>query len=363
MSNQVPLPEWELEALTDLANANELSGIPPQDLAGMLINESAHGEVGGAGVNPKGYGGYYGDATTVIPYGTLETSSVDSFIQQSETVASQLAGYGSSAGALGDVAIFNVGGGGSNGGVDWQASTDAQYASGLSGYDISTWTGTEPVGGSAGGADPTATQVSAAVAGSGYTTTAKVSSGGNANKGDPTATSSAPSVVPNIFNIAVPGVSGIDAVGRFFSGLSSSEVWIRVGEVLLGVVILAGSVVLFVAVLAAENKALSAVGAVAGLGGMLGLGKKAGATVDSFGAGASQRTTFAAMPKAAPAPKAEDSSYSRWWREGNKRTKREFGTGDTRESEDLSRWARDQARQSREISRRRTAHRADEDEF
>lgn len=147
----VGLPEWEVEQLNYLSQQGLLSGAPPYALEGMLVNESGYGEIAGAGVNTSGYGGYFGLPTSVEGgYTMLNTAGQASFITQAEEVGELLKSYASQAGVLGDVAIFNIGGQGSDQGEDWSASTDAEYASQLQSYAPNI-TGTGTVGASLGG--------------------------------------------------------------------------------------------------------------------------------------------------------------------------------------------------------------------
>jgi hypothetical protein len=200
------------------------------------------------------------------------------------------------------------------------------------------------------GALPAGETVSAAapnISTTGYTSSTTVTSGASSSATDVSATDTGTQVqIPDIFS-GGGLLGGIAGVGKFFGGLAQGSLWLRMGEVLLGVVILAGSVVLFVAVLAAENKALSAVAAVAGLGKFVGIGKKADAGLAS--AGSAMGASRSAAGASSPSP---DESFSKWWREGNRRTRRVFETGDTRESAGLEEFYREQSRHNREVARR-----------
>lgn len=79
-------PSTELQLLDQLASQGKLSGVNPQYLAIIAQEESGY-EQAGAGVNPQGYGGYFGLSTQTAPTSVLYSQSQQSFITQAEDAA------------------------------------------------------------------------------------------------------------------------------------------------------------------------------------------------------------------------------------------------------------------------------------
>lgn len=108
------IPAWQSQELNDLAAGGLLSGVPPIDLAVMDQAESS-GQ--GGGLNPEGYGGYFGlGAGSSYPGGTPSSSlltdpSQGSFDAQAVIAASTFAEDLSSAGGnpIGAEGIYQTG--------------------------------------------------------------------------------------------------------------------------------------------------------------------------------------------------------------------------------------------------------------
>lgn len=90
-------PAWIVEALTALAAADELSGVPPEVLSAICRFTSDWG-LGGLGVNPEGFGGYFGQHVGWTYCGRSftagELTDTSTFSTQARAAAATLAGYG-----------------------------------------------------------------------------------------------------------------------------------------------------------------------------------------------------------------------------------------------------------------------------
>lgn len=155
------MPAWQQQELNRLSQQGLLSGINPLVLAGIGANESGW-EVQGSGINSSGYGGFYGlGQNSTYSFGGqsfTETPSllmdpgVQSFDQQSEAAAAEVASLMQSSGSLQNALAAYTGGGPTNG--DYVLAT--QYLGGesptLSGtsYPLTGGGGAAPAGGSGG---------------------------------------------------------------------------------------------------------------------------------------------------------------------------------------------------------------------
>lgn len=93
------IPSWMEAELATLSAQGDLFGVPPAALASVAKGESGY-EAAGAGVNPQGYGGFFGLPETqpiTTPSGPitltaalLETPSQQSFMAQAEVAAGRL---------------------------------------------------------------------------------------------------------------------------------------------------------------------------------------------------------------------------------------------------------------------------------
>jgi hypothetical protein len=92
----IPIPDWEQDDLSELAQENELSGINPEVLAVMDQAESS-GDPGAP--NSSGYGGFFGlGAGKQYPAGSIPGSQMGTdtsgeFVEEAEVAASAFASY------------------------------------------------------------------------------------------------------------------------------------------------------------------------------------------------------------------------------------------------------------------------------
>ena len=95
------IPSWEWQDLQDLSQQGDLSGINPIVIGSI---DQAESSGNGGGINPEGYGGFFGlSESGTYPGGQvtpqlLQGTDADSFEQQAEIAASAYASYLNQAG-------------------------------------------------------------------------------------------------------------------------------------------------------------------------------------------------------------------------------------------------------------------------
>ena len=82
--SQTGIPAWEQSALTLLANQGKTYGVPAVDLA-LIDREESTGQ--GGGLNPQGYGGFFGLGVGQAGAPLLQSTSIASFNAQASLAA------------------------------------------------------------------------------------------------------------------------------------------------------------------------------------------------------------------------------------------------------------------------------------